>query len=554
MRTVRIVNYAVNGSGVGHLTRLIAINRWIRRFAAHAGVKAEIWFLTSSEADGLLLSERFASFKMPSKSVVGDAGIDKLAYLALAKQWVWHSLGLLRPDVLVVDTFPRGSFGELLSALDLAKTRAFVYRPTKDDFAKRPDFQAMLPLYDSIVVPEHEADAPVRVPESVRARMRYVGPVFSRERAELRPREDVRRRFGIAEEDLAVYVTAGGGGDPGAEEHLLRAVESLATLPRTHVVCGAGPLYRGATVHARNVTWLPPGPAAEWMRGFDVAVCAAGYNTFFEAMHAGLPCVFLPQEKIADDQFARADRAVQAGAAVRATLGSLPEAVGTFRDASRRRAASQAAASLAPANAARVAAAEILKLALPSADVDAAEEAIDEGVLLASRELDLGVEPFVEAMRLLGERGEAERRVGQAEPAAVARAAVGLLRVAHELGLPASSALRMTGLLSRKLVGSPDERAAAAERVFRAFRPFDDWAGAAALLKLFGTERELPACAFAERLAGFLEALARENADLYRGIARLTAAIGTRAEPPSNADVLRAASLPSPRRKKRSRA
>src|SRR3954464_1729657 len=134
-KTVRIVNYAVNGSGVGHLTRLIAINRWIRRYAAHAGVDAEIWFLTSSEADGMLFSEKFASFKLPSKSVVEDAGIEKLAFLALAKQWVWHSLGLLRPDLLVVDTFPRGSFGELLSALDLARARAFIYRPMKPAFA-----------------------------------------------------------------------------------------------------------------------------------------------------------------------------------------------------------------------------------------------------------------------------------------------------------------------------------------------------------------------------------------------------------------------------------
>ena len=102
---MKIVCYAVNGSGVGHLMRLVAVARWLRRYARHARTRAEIYFLTSSEADGLLFHERFASFKLPSKTVVDDAGIDKLAYLALAKQWVWHSLGLLRPDLLVVDSF-----------------------------------------------------------------------------------------------------------------------------------------------------------------------------------------------------------------------------------------------------------------------------------------------------------------------------------------------------------------------------------------------------------------------------------------------------------------
>ena len=36
-RKLRIVNYAVNGRGVGHLTRLTAINRWLRRYAAYGG-------------------------------------------------------------------------------------------------------------------------------------------------------------------------------------------------------------------------------------------------------------------------------------------------------------------------------------------------------------------------------------------------------------------------------------------------------------------------------------------------------------------------------------
>lgn len=143
-RTVRIVNYAVDGAGVGHLTRLVAINRWIRRYCAYLGVRPEIYFLTSSEADGLLFAERFAAFKLPSKTVVQETGLDKPTYLALAKQWVWHSLGLLRPDLFIVDTFPRGAFGELLSALDLCRKKAFIYRPVKPEFAAKADFQAIV--------------------------------------------------------------------------------------------------------------------------------------------------------------------------------------------------------------------------------------------------------------------------------------------------------------------------------------------------------------------------------------------------------------------------
>jgi hypothetical protein len=72
MRSLRVVCYAVNGSGAGHLMRLVAVCRWLRRYARHARARAEIYFLTSSEADGLLFHERFASFKLPSKTVVGE--------------------------------------------------------------------------------------------------------------------------------------------------------------------------------------------------------------------------------------------------------------------------------------------------------------------------------------------------------------------------------------------------------------------------------------------------------------------------------------------------
>src|SRR6185369_13929723 len=106
----------------------------------------------SSEAEALVFSEGFAAFKIPSKTIVAETGIDRTAYVALAKQWIWHTLGLLRPDLLVVDTFPRGSFGEMLGALDLCRHAAFVYRPVKPEVAARPDFQAMLGVYDLLLV------------------------------------------------------------------------------------------------------------------------------------------------------------------------------------------------------------------------------------------------------------------------------------------------------------------------------------------------------------------------------------------------------------------
>src|ERR1044072_5573277 len=120
---ITVVAYAVNGSGLGHLTRVLATLRGMKQLAHLSGAQLDAYVLTSSEAPGLALEEGFVAFKIPSKRAVREAGLPKEDYLRLARQWVWHSLGLIKPDLLLVDTFPGGSFGELIHALDVARAR-----------------------------------------------------------------------------------------------------------------------------------------------------------------------------------------------------------------------------------------------------------------------------------------------------------------------------------------------------------------------------------------------------------------------------------------------
>ncbi|HYO91006.1 MAG TPA: hypothetical protein VEQ40_05190, partial [Pyrinomonadaceae bacterium] len=80
-RRITTVAYAVNGSGLGHLTRVLAILRWMKRLAQLSGVRLDAYVLTSSEAPGLALEEGFVSFKIPSKTAVREAGLPKEDYL-----------------------------------------------------------------------------------------------------------------------------------------------------------------------------------------------------------------------------------------------------------------------------------------------------------------------------------------------------------------------------------------------------------------------------------------------------------------------------------------
>lgn len=564
---LRIVNYAVNGSGAGHLTRLCAMNRWLRRYAAVLDLRAEIYFLTSSEADSLLFHEQFASFKLPSKTIVGETGIDKLSYLALAKQWVWHSLSLIRPDLLVVDTFPRGSFGELLSALDLCRHKAFIHRPVKEEFARRPDFQTMLPLYDVILVPEYaeEAEGVVR---SGRGNLRFTGPVMVRERAELLSPAQVRAHFAAQPDELLVYVSAGGGGDPQAEAQLHRTCAALLLVPDVRIIVGAGPLYRGRPLLGERVVWLQQPGVAELMAGFDLAVCAAGYNSFYELMHAGVPTLFLPQDKVADEQDRRAERAVQTGAAFRLAHGLGPAAdselrrelqalLARLRDPAERDRARAAARSLAPRNHARDAAAELLRVVLPAHLVDRAQEAIDDELLAALQADALQFEQVVELMHALRPESAASRdgresRRGRGDDdnlAAQAQQSLAIMRLAQRQQIPLPVTLRAVRLLAPKLGTGPlAERAAAVASVLEALLPFADWPAALSLVKLLGTERRQRSTDTAAELGRFLAALQQRGEDLLRGISYLSLAHGQDATHPGNRELLQAAQLHMPAR------
>ena len=391
-RRLSFLSYAVNGGGVGHLVRQVAVQRWLKRFCAFAGTKSEHWFLTTSEADTLCFHEGFGAFKLPSKTIVDDAGLDKPAYIAMAKQWVWNSLTLLRPDVLIVDTFPNGSFHELGNALDVVGKKALVLRPVKLPFARRGAFQGLVQLYDRVIVPEHEDDEP-ELPEFLSelglpaSRVAFTGPLVRSDRFDAFSVSEARKRWGVVDGHRVVLVTGGGGGDGGVDAFFDDVANAVGARPNTHVVYAAGPLFRGAPRHGPGRTFFTGHDLAEHLAAVDVAVCAAGFNTIHELLFAGVPTLVIPQSKIADDQMARAQRYAARGALrvttrddVKADLAALldDDAVRSVLSASARRAM--------PQNHARDAAREVLSLVLAPSLLKAADATLSDAFVAAARD------------------------------------------------------------------------------------------------------------------------------------------------------------------------
>lgn len=408
-RRLSFLSYAVNGAGVGHIVRQVAIQKWIKRLCAFAGTKSEHWFLTTSEADTLCFQEGFAAFKLPSKTIIEDAGLDKPAYIAMAKQWVWNSLTLLRPDVLIVDTFPNGSFHELGNALDVVQKKALVLRPVKQPFAKSASFQALVNLYDRVVVPEHEDDEPGLLDELglPSSRVAFTGPLVRADRSSVYDGDTARARLGAPAGSTVVVVTGGGGGDAGVSAFFDDVARAVASRDDVFVVYAAGSLYRGSPRRGPRCTFLTGHDLAEHLAGVDVAVCAAGFNTIHELLFAGVPTLVLPQLKIADDQHKRAQRYADRGALRLTSSSSLAaDLVALLDDAAARAVLSQQARRAMPENHAKDAAREVLSLVLPPSLLRAACDVVDDAFVKAANDAAASIGDVVDLAVALQGKGD----------------------------------------------------------------------------------------------------------------------------------------------------
>lgn len=372
---LRILNYAVNGLGLGHITRLTAISREVRRVATLAGVQTEIVFLTSSESDAICYANGFASFKIPSKSVLGAAHLQLQRYRKIAKQWVWNAVNLISPDIFIVDTFPAGSFNELYDVLDFGQRNVFIYRAVKAEVAADTRFQSVLGAYHKIILPCENGVHDSPLSERLEERALRVNEILIRSREEIPLREQARQVFDIPPDARAVYVSTGGGGDSAAEEIFNRLYELALSLPDIVFVFGAGPLYRGREFHAANIRWSQRLVMMEYFRAFDAAITAGGFNSVNELMHCGIPCVFLPQERKYDDQYSRAAACAAAGAGRVASSLNREELQDCLQQVlAEQDSMSLAASMLVPRNSAVDAAVEILSTLLPEQWLEEARE------------------------------------------------------------------------------------------------------------------------------------------------------------------------------------
>lgn len=322
---MRVVLHAINGTGVGHLTRsglvLAALQRRV------VGLEA-LW--CTNAADVVPLSSGAARvLRLPYTTLDEAAAGDDPTPREVNARAFFTAAAAFEPDLLVFDTHAPQA---LLRDRSLeAIPRALILRSLTAAAAARlfEPGRGLGAAFDLIIVPADLGAAPLQVPPRLLGRLHHVGPI-------LRPLAGpdqvarVTARFGLTPQTLVVVGTLGGGGPqlaPGkrALVHdardfgvaLEQAFRQLAReFSQARFFLQLGPCAEGALP-----TDLPPAVTAlrydpdlpALLQRADVAVALSGYNTVWELVQGQVPAVLLCKRSRHESQVARARALVDQG-------------------------------------------------------------------------------------------------------------------------------------------------------------------------------------------------------------------------------------------------
>ncbi len=207
-----------------------------------------------------------------------------------------QAIAWLNPEVLCVDSFPRGIDRELDLPSGRNLLRVFYqpagYRP--DRFTGWVDF--VRKTYPLVIVPGGEGQTAFdELPQTV-----VTPPWINATPNSIWSREGARWKLGIPEDQKAVLVVANGA----LHEHW-HADAAAAFLQTEHPEWNVKLCLSNQSQSVRYADHFAHWPVVEWMPGFDCIVGQAGYNLLTECVAIGAPLVARPVNRTNEDQRAR---------------------------------------------------------------------------------------------------------------------------------------------------------------------------------------------------------------------------------------------------------
>lgn len=307
--------FCVNGAGLGHVTRSLAIARRVRR----RDPTLPVYFLTSSQALQAITREGFVTYHIPPHSAY-DGQLDTSAWNSMLSDQMRLIVDSHGPAGLVYDgVFPYRGLLDAIDECGFSRTTMILRLRHKHD--RLAEVIDKLMVFDELIYPGEAGaigdPAALVPPELAPLRGRLVEPIVYLERDELLPRDEVRAMWAVPPEKKLVYVQLGAGNINDTQSWTQRVLDILCRREDVAVVLAESPIAARAYEMQAQVRVLRHYPNSLFFNGFDLAVSAVGYNSFHEQLYFGLPSVLIPnQDTRTDDQVGRAMAAHRALAAM----------------------------------------------------------------------------------------------------------------------------------------------------------------------------------------------------------------------------------------------
>lgn len=332
---LRVAFYSHDTVGLGHIRRNLLIAQTI----AHAEPNVTILMLAGArEAAVFPMPANVDCTTLPSIQK-GDDGQYRARRLRLTLRQIvavrahiiQGALEAFRPDVLIVDTEPRGAFRELEPALSWlrmqGRTRCILgLRDIRDhavavrrEWREASNDAAICDYYSAVWVygDPHVFDVvrEYHLSRDVAAKLHYTGYLDQRARLTfVHSGDDGSRLLATLPAGRMILCTVGGGQDGAA---LARAFIATELPPDAFGLILTGPQMpadqldelreRATRAKCVRVLRFLPEPAPLLARA-DRLITMGGYNSTLEAVSFGKPALIVPRVKPRQEQWIRADR------------------------------------------------------------------------------------------------------------------------------------------------------------------------------------------------------------------------------------------------------
>ncbi len=348
----RVLFITINGVGMGHLTRMLAI-------AKRCPDPIEPVFLTMSQALKVVREQGFLAEYVPSRKYLD---CDLVRWNGYLRDEINEVIAFYDPAAILFDgNVPyQGVIDAITANPDPWSiwSRRGMWRAGNATILERENF------FDAVLEPGDLAEEYDHgMTTQYRSRSRRVMPIRLLDQREMLPRGEARRELGLNPEKPAVLIQLGAGNNFDYRTIHKTAYTHVTEQYQADVAVGEWLISDKPMDLPANVVKLPGYPFARYFNAFDLAISAVGYNSFHELIYAGVPTILVPNEAMEqDNQLARALYADRHGLAkcVRAKeIYGFIKSIDEMFDPDRRRKMQQQLDKIEPANGAAEAAAFI---------------------------------------------------------------------------------------------------------------------------------------------------------------------------------------------------